>query len=387
MLELLEYVAGGVVLGFYLLVAVVLPAAVIVAFVLLIGTLLGTAIDPAVGALPEPIRANRILVAIGRPVRMVVVRGVGIALFLALVGVASSGPSPGVLQRGFQQIIVTLTAIQDIVATWITGSVLNDMLVQLQPASGEAPLTSLRTLENLVVSHVYTTLKPGVTDLAFRWTFAAFASALVAVYVVLEPARAVRRRIAHAISPRAVETTLSEESLARQAELIAQALARATPGGPAAPAPVAPAAPVSHWGRPGAAPAPAIAPAPAPGAIASQRVAIVTWDGELASELERQLDAAGFAPLPVRSVAEAFASRVWPAIVFIDARHLQWLAPDRLPLLVRARLVAVTRDDVRVPRGWQLDTHPIESGADALLDLLRRRDARRHAPATRGTGA
>jgi hypothetical protein len=115
-------------------------------------------------------------------------------------------------------------------------------------------------------------------------------------------------------------------------------------------------------------------------------VAVVTWDGELAAELERQLDAAGFAPLLMRSVAEAFASRVWPAIVFIDARHLQWLSPERLPLLVRARLVAVTREDVRVPAGWQLDTHAVEAGAEALLDLLRRRDLRRRA-GTRDTGA
>lgn len=389
MLELLEYVAGGVVLAFYLFVAVVLPAAVIIVFVLLIGTLLRTAIDPAVGALPEGMRTSRVLVAIGRPLRTLVVRAVGIALFLALVGMATSGPSPGILQSGFQQIIVTLTAIQDIVATWVTGSVLNDMLVQLQPAAGESAVTSLRLFENLVATHLYGTLKPGVTDLAFRWTFAAFASAFVAVYVVLEPVRAVRRRIAQLIAPRPIETTLTEESLERQAELIAQALARATPGVPAAPAPAAAAAAVSHWGRPGMAraPTPSLAPAPAPGAIASQRVAVVTWDGELAAELERQLDAAGFAPLPVRSVAEAFATRVWPAIVFIDARHLQWLSPDRLPLLVRARLIAVTRDDVRVPRGWQLDTHRLESGAEALLDLLRRRDARRRAPSSGGPGA
>jgi hypothetical protein len=44
---------------------------------------------------------------------------------------------------------------------------------------------------------------------------------------------------------------------------------------------------------------------------------------------------------------------------------------------VRARLVAVTRADTRVPRGWQLDTHRLEAGTEALLDLLRRRDARR----------
>jgi hypothetical protein len=113
-------------------------------------------------------------------------------------------------------------------------------------------------------------------------------------------------------------------------------------------------------------------------------VAIVTWDGDLAAEMERQLDAAGFAPLVLRSVAEAFASRVWPQIVFIDARHLQWLSPDRLPLLVRARLVALTRADVRVPRGWQLDTHAVESGTDALLETLRRRDARRKATSREG---
>src|SRR5579859_8045131 len=109
MLELLEYVAGGVVLSFYLFVAVVLPAAVMVVFVLLIGTLLRTAIDPAVGALPEGIRTNGALAAIGRPLRGLVIRGVGVLSLLALVGLATTGPSPGILIGGFQEIIVTLT--------------------------------------------------------------------------------------------------------------------------------------------------------------------------------------------------------------------------------------------------------------------------------------
>lgn len=376
MLDLLETIAGAVVLAAYLGIAVALPSAVVVAFVFFIGTLLRLLIDPAVGALPEPVRAQPVLVAIGRPLRRLVIWAVGSALFLALVGFSSTGFGPDVIPAGFGQMIVTLTAIQDIVATWFTGRVLNDMLLELQPAAGEHPVVSLRLLETLVAVHLYDALKPGVTSLAFRWTFAAFATAVVAIYVVIEPLRAVRKRVAALIAPQPV--TISEGSLERQAELIAQVLAKATPAAPAA----APSAPVSTWARPGLARAPA-APStapPAPGAIPStQRVAVVTWDGELAAELERQLDAAGFAPLVMRSVAEAFASRVWPAIVFIDARHLQWLSPERLPLLVRARLVAVTRDDLRVPRGWQLDTHAVEGGGDALLELLRRRDVRRRA--------
>ena len=210
MFELLEYVAGGVVLAFYLFVAVVLPTAVMVVFVLLIGTLLRTAIDPVVEALPEGIRTNGALASIGRPLRGLVIRGVGVAIFLALVGVATTGPSPGVLIGGFQEILVTLTAIQDIVATWITGQNLNDMLILLQPAPGEAQLAGVRLLENLVTTHLYQELKPGVTATAFRWTFAAFASALVAVYVVLEPVRAIRRRLASSIAPQPIEATINE---------------------------------------------------------------------------------------------------------------------------------------------------------------------------------
>src|SRR5205814_1833180 len=88
------------------------------------------------------------------------------------------------------------------------------------------------------------------------------------------------------------------------------------------------------------------------------------------------------ADLPARRLAQRGVARA-PGRAYragaraLDARHLQWLSPDRLPLLVRARLVAVTRADTRVPRGWQLDTHRIEAGTEALLGLLSRRDARR----------
>jgi hypothetical protein len=374
-LELLETLAGVVVLFAYLAVAVVLPSGVIVAFVLLIGTLLRTVTDPLVRLIPEEARRSRLLARVFSGLRTAVLRVVGLLLFLAMVGASVGGPSPDMIQVGFAQTIVTLTAIQDIVATFLSGRVLNDMLIELQPAPGESPVVSLKLLENLVANRTYTSLKPAVTLLAFRWTFAAFATGVVAIYLVYEPARAVRRRIAQIISPR--DVTLSEESLERQAELIAQALARSAPtaAAPAAPAPAA----AVRFAPPGTARAPVdLLAQPAPGAISStQRVAVVTWDEELATEMERQLDSAGFAPIVLRSVAEAFASRVWPAIVFLDARHLQWLSPDRLPLLVRARLVAVTRSDTRVPRGWQLDTHRIEAGTEALLDLLRRRDARR----------
>ncbi len=45
----------------------------------------------------------------------------------------------------------------------------------------------------------------------------------------------------------------------------------------------------------------------------------------------------------------------------------------------RIALMAVTSAGAAVPRGWQLDTHVVESGADALLELLRKRDQRRRA--------
>lgn len=373
MLDLIETIAGGVLIAVYLGIAVVLPAAVAFLFARLIATLLRLAVDPAVAFLPYDVRSG-VLAPFGRWLRDAGLRLVGVLLLLALVGAATAGLSPTVVQDGFGQLLVTFAAIGDIVATWMTGRVLNDMLVELQPAPGEAGITSLRLLENLIAQHLFTTLRPGVTNLAFRWTFAAFVTGIAGVYLVLEPLRALRRRVAGLIAPAAPAPAAGEESLERQAELIAQLLARAAPAAPAAPPP----APAVQWARPGAAQPAARPPTPAaPAAIPSHRVAIVTWDGELATEMERQLDGAGFAPLVLRSVAEAFSSRTWPELVFIDARHLRWLAPDRLPLLVRARLVAVTREGLRVPPGWQLDTHALESGADALLELLRRRDARR----------
>jgi hypothetical protein len=382
MLDLLVTVAGFVSLGIYLTIAVLLPSGVVFLFVSLIGTLIRVGLDPVVALVPANVRAGP-LAPYGRWFRGLFLRGVGIVLFLALVGASSDGLSPTLVQDGFAQLLVTFTAIQDIVATWMTGRVLNDLLVQIQPAAGEPAISSFTQLQIQVTNHFFDLFKPGVTNLAFRWTLAVFEVGLVSVYVVFEPLRAVRRRVAQAISPAPRETVLSEESLERQAELIAQALAKATPA--AQPAPATLAAPTLQWGRPGMARAPAAPLTPAaPTAIPSQRVAIVTWDGELAAEMIRQLDGAGFAPLVLRSVAEAFASRVWPQIVFIDARHLQWLSPERLPLLVRARLVAVTREDVRVPRGWQLDTHAVESGTDALLETLRRRVARRKATSREG---
>lgn len=387
MLELLETIAGGITLAVYLAIAVVLPSGVVFLFVSLIGTLLRLGIDPIVALVPENVRAGP-FAPFGRFLRSLAVRGVGIVLFLALVGASTGGISPDVLQAGFVQLLVTFTAIQDIVATWMTGRVLNDLLVQIQPAAGEPPVVSLRQLQFQVMDRVFRTfeLQRQVTQFAFRWTFAAAEVGIVAFWLVFEPLRAVRRRVAQLISPVQRETVISEESLERQAELIAQALAKATPAAAAAPAPAP--APRIQWARPGTARAPTQPlTAVAPTAIPSQRVAIVTWDGELASEMERQLDAAGFSPLVLRSVAEAFASRVWPQMVFIDARHLQWLSPDRLPLLVRARLIALTRDDLRVPRGWQLDTHAVESGADALLEMLRRRDSRRKTSSREGGSA
>lgn len=377
MLDLLETIAGAVVLGAYFAVAVVLPAGVVVLFVALIGTLIRTGLDAALGLLPVRVREVDLLARIGRALRRAFTWSVGMLVFLALVGASSSVPGANIFASGIGQMVVTLAAIQDIVAQWFTGEQLNDMLVVLVTTAGASPITALREFQILVAVHLHEVLDPGVTTTAFRWTFAAFATSVAAIYVVFEPLRAVRKRLAIVIAPPSQQVTLTESSLERQAEMIAQALARATPAPAVAPA----AQPASTWARPGVSRAitPAAMAAPAPGAVASQRVAVVTWDGELATELERQLDAAGFSPLVMRSVAEAFASRVWPAIVFIDARHLQWLSPDRLPLLVRARLVAITRAGVRVPAGWQLDTHSVESGGDALLDLLRRRDVRRRA--------
>ena len=158
MLELLETVAGVVVLFVALAVAVVLPSGVIVLFVLLIGTLLRTVTDPLVRSIPEEARRSRFLLRTFGALRTLVLRVVGLLAFFALVGASIVGPAPDVIQAGFAQTIVTLTAIQDIVATYLSGRVLNDMLVEVQPAPGENPLLSFKLLENLVANRTYTSL-------------------------------------------------------------------------------------------------------------------------------------------------------------------------------------------------------------------------------------
>jgi len=144
MLDLLEIVAGAVVLAAYLGVAIVLPVAVIVLFIRLIGVLLGVGMDALVGALPARVRENALAVRIGRQARRLVVWGVGTALFLVLVGTSSTIEAPNILAAGFAQTILTIAAIQDLVAQAFTGKLLNDFLVEIQPAPGEPPIVAQR---------------------------------------------------------------------------------------------------------------------------------------------------------------------------------------------------------------------------------------------------
>src|SRR6266511_1237163 len=146
MLDLIVTVAGSISLAFYLAVAVVLPSGIVFLFVNLIGTLLRLAIDPVVAAIPESVRAGP-LAPFGRFIRGATTRGIGIVLFLALVGLSTSGISDAVVQDGFLQLLITFTAIQDIVATWMTGRVLNDLLVQVQPARTESAVASFSLLQ------------------------------------------------------------------------------------------------------------------------------------------------------------------------------------------------------------------------------------------------
>ncbi|MGH2379541.1 MAG: hypothetical protein ACRDGT_13875, partial [Candidatus Limnocylindria bacterium] len=227
MLDLLETIAGAVVLAAYLGVAVVLPAGVVVLFVALMGTLIRTGLDAVIRALPARIRETPVLARVGRAVRGAFIWSVGTLLFLALVGASSTVPAPNVFVAGFGQMVVTLTAISDIVAQWFTGRVLNDLLVELVPAAGEHALVPVARFQVLVAVQLFNSIEPGVTLTAFRWTFAAFATSVAAFYVVFEPLRAVRKRLALLIAPPAQQVTLTEGSLERQAEMIAQALARA----------------------------------------------------------------------------------------------------------------------------------------------------------------
>lgn len=355
MLDLLETIAGGVVLAVYLIVSVVLPSALIAGFVYLSTSLLRVAVDAALLRVPRLTRVQ-VLHGPGRVSRSLLGWATGLTLFLALVGAASGGFGAEILLVGFTRTIEVLVALQDIVAWAFTGRPLNDMLVQTH--SDWLP-SSLRLFETMTATNLHQQFRPGVTLLAFRWTFAAFATALFVFYVLLEPLRAVRRRVAQTIESAGVRST--DPVSAPRAD-------------PAAGVQAAPATPQ---------PAPAqveVAALPEPPPVAESggsRRMLVTRDPLLAETIRQRFDLLGLeAPTVVRSVAEAFALPTLPERVLVDARQLAWVSVDNVRLAERLRMVAVTQPGAELPSDWHIERYALGSGVDGLLELLRDRAGR-----------
>lgn len=355
MLDLLETIAGGVVLAVYLIVSVVLPSALIAGFVYLSTSLLRVAVDTALVRVPRLTRIE-VLRGPGRVSRSLLGWATGLTLFLALVGAASGGFGADILLVGFTRTIEVLVALQDIVAWAFTGRPLNDMLVHTQ--SDWLP-SSLRLFETITATNLHQQFRPGVTLLAFRWTFAAFATALFVFYVLLEPLRAVRRRVAQTIENAGVRSTDHASGPRVDPPAGAQAMS-ATPQPASAHVVVA------------------ALPEPAPGAEfgGSHRV-LVTRDPLLAETIRQRFDLLGLAaPSVVRSVAQAFALPTLPECVLVDARQLAWVSVDNVRLAERLRMVAVTQPGAELPSGWHIDRYALASGVDGLLELLRDRGGR-----------
>ena len=364
-------------MAIYLAASVVLPSALIAAFVVLAASLLRIGIDVPLGRLAG-VAALRILRVPGVVARSTVTWAAGFAIFLTMVGVASGGLGSAVLLVGFTRTIEALVGLQDVVAQAFTGRTLTDMLVETQ---SDALLSSLRLFETMSATHLHQALRPAVTLLAFRWAFAAFADALFVFYVLLEPIRAIRRRVAHGIETVGVPA----------AERVVAARVAVAGGAAAAEAPAAPAqAPARLVTLPRLQPR-AVESAPDEGTSdegtsvkeaslpsAEARLTLVTRDPALVEAIRQQLEILGYAaPKVVRSVAEALAATVLPSLVLVDAGYLPWVDVDQVPLVARLRMVAITRRGVELPDGWHLDTYAVESGVHGLLELLRARLARR----------
>lgn len=386
MLDLLETIAGGVVMTIYLAASVVLPSALIAAFVVLAASLLRIGIDVPLRRLAG-IGALQILRVPGLVARSTVTWAVGCAIFLTLVGVASGGIGSAVLLVGFTRTVEALVGLQDIIAQAFTGRALTDMLVETQ---SDALLSSLRLFETMSATHLHQALRPGVTLLAFRWTFAAFADALFVFYVLLEPLRAIRRRVAHGI-----ETV----GVAPAEQVVAARVAVAGGAAAAAEAPAAPAqAPTRLVTLPRRQPR-AVETASdersidegtsddrslvndasfASADVGGAHLTLVTRDPALVEAIRQQLEILGYAaPKVVGSVAQAFAAATPPSLVLVDAGYLPWVDVDHVPLVARLRMVAITRRGAELPEDWHLDTYVLESGVHGLLELLRARLARR----------
>ena len=375
MLELLETIAGGVVMAIYLAASVVLPSAFIAAFVVLVASLLRVGIDAVLRRVGDP-EWLQILRVPGIIARSAFTWATGFTMFLVLVGAASGEIGSAILVVGLTRTIEALVGLQDVVAQAFSGRALTDMLVETQ---SDALLSSLRIFETMSATHLHQEIRPGVTLLAFRWTFAAFANALFVFYVLLEPLRALRRRVAHGVETVGVPTV--ERTVAARVAVAGGGFVEAAPVAPAqAPARLV-TLPRREPLRDLSAPdeRPAVEEAELPSAdVAAARLTLVARDPALVEAVRQQLEILGFAaPTVVSSVAQALGGSVVSSLVLVDARYLQWVNVDNVPLAARLRMVAITQPGFGLPDGWHIDTYPLESGVHGLLDLVRSRLARR----------
>jgi len=374
-LDLLETIAGGVVMAIYLAASVVLPSALIAAFVVLVASLVRIGIDAMLRRLADA-EWLQILRVPGVVARSAFTWASGFVLFLVLVGAASGEIGPAVVLVGLTRTIEALVGLQDVVAQAFSGRSLTDMLVETQ---SDALLSSLRIFETMSATHLHQELRPGVTLLAFRWTFAAFANALFVFYVLLEPLRAVRRRVAHGVLT--VGAPAAERTVAARVAVAGGGFVESAPAAPAQ----APARLVTLQRReprpdlPVMEERPAVEEVALPSAeVAAARLTLVTRDPALVDAIREQLAILGFAaPTVVGSVAQALGGPAVPSLVLVEARYLQWVNVDYVSLAARLRMVAITQQGVDLPADWHVDTYALESGVHGLLDLLRSRLARR----------
>ena len=362
-------------MAIYLAASVVLPSALIAAFVVLVASLLRVGIDAMLRRLPDA-EALQILRVPGIVARSAFTWTAGFTMFLVLVGAASGEIGSAILIVGLTRTIEALVGLQDVVAQAFSGRALTDMLVETQ---SDTLLSSLRIFDTMSATHLHQELRPGVTLLAFRWTFAAFANALFVFYVLLEPLRAFRRRVAHTVETVGVPT--AERTVAARVAVAGGGVVESAPAAPAQ----APARLVTlprrepRLDRPVTDERPAVEEASLPSAeVAAAHLTLVGRDPAVVEAIRQQLAILGFAaPTVVSSVAQALGGPTAPSLVLVDARYLQWVNVDYVPLAARLRMVAITQRGIDLPAGWHLDTYALESGVHGLLDMLRSRLARR----------
>ncbi len=336
MLELLETITGAIALVVYLGVGLALPILVLIAFVVVLARLLSAPIASVARSLRQV--DERVL----RTATWLVAYAIAIAALLALAGATADGDA-GLFTRGASQVLVALSAAGDLAASWITGYEWGDLVLVVRPPPGAPPSEALRLLGRATGSHLYDVLRPGTSLVAFRW---------------------------------AVATTLSVGALTLALWTAYWGISR-RPARPVAAAqpPAAASGSDAPSGRPAMAGVGEIPAGP------RERCGIVASDTTVAGTLRTQLEEAGCEAVVYARLADALAPQAARTVVFMDASELERLSPELLPPMYAGKIVAVPRAGAIVPRGWNLDTHPLEAGSRGISELLRARGRRTRLPA------